>query len=320
MDAPPGDDGLTFRGETGMDIVLTESIGTAVLEEVKPMERATGSCARPATSTDSGLLTEEQESRLVRALQGPGREAARQELASANLRLVTHIAKRYANRGVMVDDLIGAGVIGLLRAIDRFDAGRGVRLSSYAYPYIEHAVRHALTQVHERVRFPKPVMVRLRRWREATRDLKVRLGVQPSVQDVARHLGVSFREAQELERLARVAAHDPLAPDGSGNEGTSREEGVGREPAGVAHSMSRGEQAALLRGLLGELDEREAHFLGSYYGLHGARPMTICALAESTGLPRGRVVEILDRGVRKLRARVVCDEKLRASLDAVEVT
>ena len=109
------------------------------------------------------LLTREQEIDLARRI-AAGDEAAKQRLIESNLRLVVQVARRYLNRGLPLGDLIEEGNIGLLRAVEKFDGTRGVRLATYATWWIRQAISRALANQARTVRIPIHVQLLLARY------------------------------------------------------------------------------------------------------------------------------------------------------------
>jgi RNA polymerase primary sigma factor len=135
------------------------------------------------------LLSAEQEQQLGRRIQN-GDLAAREHLVRANLRLVVSIAKMYSDRGLSLQDLIAEGNIGLLKAAEKFDPNAGCRFSTYGSWWIKQAIRRALTNTLQSVRVPGYMAELISRWRVVGRELAFRLGRPPSVEEVARELGI----------------------------------------------------------------------------------------------------------------------------------
>ena len=125
-------------------------------------------------------------------------------MIQANLRLVVKIAREYTGRGMVLEDLIGEGNLGLIRAAEDYDPRFGTRFSTYASYWIKQAIRHALINTTATIRLPAHMIGLLLRWRCAERALSRERGCMPSFDEVAAHLGLT--EAQKAWRQARSAS------------------------------------------------------------------------------------------------------------------
>ncbi len=117
-------------------------------------------------------------------------------MIQANLRLVVKIAQDYVGRGIALDDLIGEGNLGLIRAAEEFDPRFGVRFSTYASYWIKQAIRHALINTTAAIRLPAHMVGLLTKWRRAEQALCRQAGRAPSFDEIASFLGLS--EAQKV--------------------------------------------------------------------------------------------------------------------------
>src|SRR5947209_1753791 len=119
---------------------------------------------------DDALLTAAEERELAAAIARGDRDA-RRRMIEANLRLVVKIARDYVGRGIALDDLIGEGNLGLIRATQEYDPRFGTRFSTYASYWIKQAIRHALINTTTTIRLPAHMVGLLTRWRRAERSL-----------------------------------------------------------------------------------------------------------------------------------------------------
>jgi len=244
------------------------------------------------------LLNAEQEQDLGRRIQD-GDLAAREHLVRANLRLVVSLAKMYVDRGLALQDLIAEGNIGLLKAAEKFDPNAGCRFSTYGSWWIKQAIRRALTNTLQSVRVPGYMAELISRWRVVGRELAFRLGRPPSVEEVARELGIPA----ESWRLLKQTIHSTAAGSQVSLEAmTNTQETVEDERA---HSPEEEIQQADLLGrmkeLLENIDEREATILRLRYGLgEGTEPMTLKEIGKIVGLTRERVRQIERETLAKL--------------------
>jgi RNA polymerase primary sigma factor len=250
---------------------------------------------------DDVLLTAAEERELAEAI-ALGDKNARKRMIEANLRLVVKIARDYIGRGIPLDDLIGEGNLGLIRAAEEFDPRFGTRFSTYASYWIKQAIRHALINTTATIRLPAHMVGLLTRWRRADRSLGRELGRAPSFEEIATSLGLS--EAQKTLVSRAHQARQLKLESGMAGEANrwSPEESVDRREAPES-AMEAADDRAFLLSRLERLDERERTILSLRYGLEGALPMTLKEIGRQLGVTREWVRKIELRAVRKLDDR-----------------
>ena len=156
-------------------------------------------------------LSREQE-REMADLIAAGNQAARNRMVQANLGLVVPIARAFLGRGLMFDDLVSEGNLGLIRAAEDFKPGFGTRFSTYATYWIKEAIRHALFNTTATIRLPRYMVRTLTKWRRMERNLCREGDHIPDFEEVASNLGLSERQ-KSLVRFAHRAIR--LRPAGS---------------------------------------------------------------------------------------------------------
>ncbi len=247
---------------------------------------------------DGELLTAAEEVALASAI-AAGDDAARSRMIGANLRLVVKIARDYMGRGLALDDLIGEGNLGLIRAAVEFDPDFGTRFSTYASYWIKQAIRHALTNTTATIRLPSHMVNLLTKWRRAERSLARELGRPPSEEQVAVQLGLT--DAQfELVRKAKLAGRLQLESNFATSETpwTPDESADAREAPDAALDAADERQALLRR--LDRLDARERMVVSLRYGLGDDSPQTLKEVGRRLGVTREWVRKIELRAVAKL--------------------
>ena len=243
-----------------------------------------------------------------------GEFAARQSMIEHNLRLVVSIAKGYLGRGVPLSDLIEAGNLGLMHAIDKFEPERGFRFSTYATWWIRQAVERAVMNQGRVIRLPVHVVRELQQVLRARRTLEndpafaaARNGDGAEgvrVEDVAALLGRDVQEVAQLLAMAETPKSLDAVVDRSDDEHTLGDfmaDELALDPTGVTqnHEVER-----LLAGWIETLTHREKEVLEGRFGLHQREPETLEVLSDRLGLTRERVRQIQNEALTKLKRQM----------------
>ena len=257
-----------------------------------------GYFARIDTGT---LLTHSEEVDLSRRAR-TGDKRARQRLIEKNLRLVVSVAKRYRDNGLPFEDLIQEGNIGLMKAVERFDPEKGFRFSTYATWWIRQAVQRAVVDKGRTVRIPVHMSEKVRKTGKARNALSREHGREPTVEEVAAHLGWEVEEVREaLRATTHVSSLSRLVgPDGDTELGELVEdERVPDTPEAVIREM----EALGLQTAVARLPQRTRHVLVRRYGLDDRKRATLEDLARELGISRERVRQIQLEAESILRTR-----------------
>ena len=258
------------------------------------------------------LLTAEQEQHLARRVRA-GDFAARQKMIEHNLRLVVNIAKHYANRGMVLLDLIEEGNLGLMHALEKFDPERGFRFSTYATWWIRQNIERAIMNQSRTIRLPVHVIKELNIYLRAVRHLEGRGEQDPNAEDVAYLLGRPVEDVRRILKLnERMASLDaPLDID----PGLSIGEAIADEMCQMPDDLlQRAEVENHVRQWLEQLTDKQCWVIERRFGLNGSEICTLEYLAEDLGLTRERVRQIQMEALQCLRRLL---KRARVSKDSL---
>jgi RNA polymerase primary sigma factor len=227
-------------------------------------------------------------------------QKARRELAERNLRLVVSIAKRYRGRGLPFSDLIQEGNRGLMRAVDKYEHRMGFKFGTYATWWIRQGITRALADHARTVRVPCHQVGMLAAMERVRGELSIKQGREPSLEEIAKVLGVSVEEAQSLRVVGRhpVSLHEPLGGDGERALEDFLDDPSATNPGiTVDQHLLRERLAEVLRSLT----PREREVIELRFGLRDGQPKTLEEVARAYGITRERIRQIEARGLLKLR-------------------
>lgn len=228
-----------------------------------------------------------------------GREA-RQRLIESNVFLVINIARRYVQSGIALPDLVQEGNLGLIEAIDRFDAAHGTRLSTYATYWIRHRVSRFVAANRHPLRLPGHQSARIAHLKRLMSEAPQRWGRNPSVEELAQEMGIPVRSVQETLSVVRTVVE--LSDDRDDEDGPSWSERVAVDALSPEGELEEYERRMLVNALLDYVSPREALILRLRYGLDGEEPHTLQAIADRLGLTKERIRQIEKQALRVLHS------------------
>ncbi len=209
--------------------------------------------------------------------------------------LVRGLAARYARRGEPLDDLIQVGTIGLIKAVDRFDATRGVDLASFATPTILGEIRRHFRDRTWMVHVPRGLQEAHRTVNQALQELSTKLGRSPSIGEISTHTGLSMDEV--LDAIAVGAAYQPMSLS---RPASDEDDESMIDIAADEDGFGQAEARAILSDRISDLPEREQHILV----LRFAQGLTQSEIAERVGISQMHVSRLISRALETLRSSV----------------
>jgi RNA polymerase sigma-B factor len=222
------------------------------------------------------------------------RSRLRDDLVRLHLPLVEHCARRFQNRGEPLDDLVQVGTIGLIKAVDRFDAERGVEFSTYATPTIVGEIKRYFRDKGWAIRVPRRLQELRMSIGAATSELSQQLGRAPTPREIAERLGITVEEV--MEGVESANAYSTLSLDAGDNsdDGVSTMlDSLGEDDEALEHVEIR----ESIKPLLEALPAREKRILL----LRFFRGMTQSQIAAEIGVSQMHVSRLLSRTLESLR-------------------
>jgi RNA polymerase primary sigma factor len=242
-------------------------------------------------------LSDKEEKDLAHRIRQGDRDALRR-LVEGNLKFVVSYAKRYSGMGLGLLDLINEGNLGLIEAAKRFDPQRSVKFITYAVWWVRQAIIHALTQNTHITNVPQKLSDEIAQMKKKAEKLKSALGREPTREEIARSMGVSVQEVEDLQILAekQVSLNDRMHED----DLTVEERLPDSLAPSVEQQIVKSSVERQVRELLSGLDDKEARVLRLRFGLEGKAPQTLQKIGDALHLTRERVRQIEQRAIRKL--------------------
>lgn len=243
-------------------------------------------------------LTRAEKRRLMR-IEQVGLDA-KQQLISANLRLVVSIAKRYVGRGMLFLDLIQEGNLGLIRAVEKFDYTKGFKFSTYATWWIRQAITRAIADQARTIRIPVHMVETINKLIRVQRQLLQDLGRDPTPEEIGAEMGMSPDRVREIQKISQepVSLETPIGEEEDSQLGDFIEDSSAvAPPEAASDSMLREQLDQVLDGLA----DRERKVIKFRFGLEDGHPRTLEEVGREFGVTRERIRQIESKTLAKLR-------------------
>ncbi|MBV8952577.1 MAG: sigma-70 family RNA polymerase sigma factor [Solirubrobacterales bacterium] len=263
---------------------------------------------QPAASTDSlelflrqarthPLLTAADEIELAKRIER-GDLAAKERMINSNLRLVVSQARRYQGHGLAMEDLVQEGMLGLIRAVEKFDWRRGFKFSTYGTLWIRQAIQRGLQNHGRTIRVPVHVAQRQVKVRKIEAELNTKLSREPTDEEIAAVAELPVDEVAELRELSRglTSLDQPVGDDGE----TALGDLLASERPEPTEEVEQADRDSRLDSVVGQLPEDERNVIRLRFGLSGEEPRTPRQTGSALGITTERARQLEESGLSRL--------------------
>jgi RNA polymerase primary sigma factor len=256
------------------------------------------------------LLTADEEIDLAKRIER-GDLAAKEKMINSNLRLVVSQARRYQGHGLPMEDLVQEGMLGLIRAVEKFDWRRGFKFSTYGTLWIRQALQRGLQNHGRTIRLPVHVAQRQTKVRKVESELSTKLGREPTDEEIAAEAKLDVDEVAELRELTRglTSLDQPVGEDGE----TAFGDLLASDRPEPTEEVESAERQELISGAVAQLPEGERNVIRLRFGLAGTEPLNLRQTGIELGIPLSKARELEAQGLSRLATSNALEELRRAA-------
>ncbi|MGH2856729.1 MAG: sigma-70 family RNA polymerase sigma factor [Solirubrobacteraceae bacterium] len=256
------------------------------------------------------LLTAAEEIELAKRIER-GDLSAKERMINSNLRLVVSQARRYQGHGLPMEDLVQEGMLGLIRAVEKFDWRRGFKFSTYGTLWIRQALQRGLQNHGRTIRLPVHVAQRQTKVRKIESELSTKLGREPTDDEIAAEAKLEVEEVAELRELTRglTSLDQPVGEDGE----TAFGDLLASDRPEPAQEVEQAEREQLISGAVERLPEAERNVIRLRFGLAGTEALNLRQTGIELGISLSRARELEQQGLTRLAQSNALEELRRAA-------
>jgi RNA polymerase primary sigma factor len=256
------------------------------------------------------LLTADEEIELAKRIERGDLEA-KEKMINSNLRLVVSQARRYQGHGLPMEDLVQEGMLGLIRAVEKFDWRRGFKFSTYGTLWIRQALQRGLQNHGRTIRLPVHVAQRQTKVRKVESELSTKLGREPTDEEIAAEAKLDVDEVAELRELTRglTSLDQPVGEDGE----TAFGDLLASDRPEPTEEVESAERQELISGAVAQLPEAERNVIRLRFGLAGTDPLNLRQTGIELGIPLSKARELEAQGLSRLAMSSSLEELRRAA-------